>query len=756
MDALDDIVEQLTARLRVDLELRMDVANELRTHLEDAAGEFRQAGASEEEAHAQAVKALGDPDELAEQLWQANRGRIRFRRVARWAARVTLVPAAAVVTVLIGLAAYGSLVPIAMSYSPSGRDRAEVLREPLLEGLSAEQRFILEGDPAAKTPVEKARSIAERWPDDPIYYAQYIYVSLDLVTVREALRKRDMAFIAEAVAALDRGREIEPDNAFYDFLTAAVLIRGAGKTSKDPDCTYEVSRPVWSEPHTYKCFRLELTDPAMFRRGLDALEHGLTKPHCADHVDKIIARRLSVVPRPARLGDYIRRTGVRWSWSDSAPMWQVYRMCESVLARALDLARQGKRERAVELLRAVQLVAAKMGASSRWLAIAGGIRNTALGHATCLFDVLGLPEQAAKATEDLHEEMRFDRSIRNQHLSREELRHAAMVHRQFLVSVPGYRRNYEPLRSAEYAVSEQFALVVLLGLLVLAALGAGLVSVISGLLCRGRRDGPKLLFIGWRRLGRICLLAVALPIGVYALYAHAFPSSGREYGLHFTGERVVTEYMAVILTVLSLVLGMSYSAVRKRAADAGMPVPGPLKLRRRRKFIIVAALLGLAVAAYLVGWEVGHFRPMERYPEEHWTRYLFGEVIGGKDIHGLGAVLSGLMLGCMVVWGAYELGGVKLLRGELAHFRRTLFRSLVPILAAGVIVVGAMCGLALTYAESSAVARIEGSAALRPADTVSGSDLRLLRERFARQYKALLGQVQRARQADQPRPATQP
>ena len=36
MSNFDALIERLTARLRVDPELRMDVANELRAHLEDS------------------------------------------------------------------------------------------------------------------------------------------------------------------------------------------------------------------------------------------------------------------------------------------------------------------------------------------------------------------------------------------------------------------------------------------------------------------------------------------------------------------------------------------------------------------------------------------------------------------------------------------------------------------------------------------------------------------------------------------------
>ena len=86
MTAFDDVVDRLTERLRIDPELRLEVGQELRTHLEDSAAEFRQAGCGDEEAARQAVERLGDEAELANALWQANRRRLRSRAVARWIA----------------------------------------------------------------------------------------------------------------------------------------------------------------------------------------------------------------------------------------------------------------------------------------------------------------------------------------------------------------------------------------------------------------------------------------------------------------------------------------------------------------------------------------------------------------------------------------------------------------------------------------------------------------------------------------------
>jgi hypothetical protein len=120
----DPLLDRVTQRLVVDRELRLEVAHELRTHLEESAHEFRSAGRSEDDAIAEASRALGSEDELSQQLWQANRPRIRMRKVARWAIGGTLIPAASVIAIsatwttllsfalLISIVSYGTTEPM--------------------------------------------------------------------------------------------------------------------------------------------------------------------------------------------------------------------------------------------------------------------------------------------------------------------------------------------------------------------------------------------------------------------------------------------------------------------------------------------------------------------------------------------------------------------------------------------------------------------------------------------------------------------
>ena len=81
------------------------------------------------------------------------------------------------------------------------------------------------------------------------------------------------------------------------------------------------------------------------------------------------------------------------------------------------------------------------------------------------------------------------------------------------------------------------------------------------------------------------------------------------------------------------------------------------------------------------------------------------------------------------IWGLREIIG--LFDRRYNQFRRSLYRNIVPILAAAVIVVGIICGIVLTRAETSAARRVTGDAILSFKAEIDRSDYKQMRDRFA-------------------------
>jgi hypothetical protein len=170
-DPFDPWLDRVTRRLSMDRELQWEVRLELRSHLQDSIAELRNAGRSEAEARDEAVRALGDEAELAEQLWRANRRRVRFRAAAAWAVRLILPPAAVTLAVVLavgGLTSWAILEAFTSRSGPSfpggqwllSRSENAVIEKssPLVRGLFEQNTLTADAQtPRAKALLDRRR-----------------------------------------------------------------------------------------------------------------------------------------------------------------------------------------------------------------------------------------------------------------------------------------------------------------------------------------------------------------------------------------------------------------------------------------------------------------------------------------------------------------------------------------------------------------------------------------------------------------------
>ena len=322
---------------------------------------------------------------------------------------------------------------------------------------------------------------------------------------------------------------------------------------------------------------------------------------------------------------------------------------------------------------------------------------------------------------------------------RQHLPHAAPAYLVIGGSSFPLHADFGPVRSAEYATADQTALLWLLTVVAAIALLAAIMTGISMIRRRHSGQRPTLLFVGWGPLGRICLLAVAIPITLFALYSQVSPFGGRQYGLSYAMDRVMLEFVLVGATVAVLLIGLSHSAIRRRAGELGIPVPQAARQRQRRWLSAMTVLIVLCAVAYVVCWHSGLFRAP-------WEAQHDGAIVGFPFAYqweycGYGFAIVGATGLLTLVWSAFALIRLKRMGKESAHFRGTLWRSMVPILASAVIVVGIFCGLALRRAEAAAVARITGRADVGRHNEIELSGFREMRERFVKAHEKVAGQA---------------
>jgi hypothetical protein len=727
MSEWNELIARLTERLTADEELRLDVARELRSHLEDSADEFRRAGESPEQAAASAERALGNLDELAEQLWQANRKRMRLRGVLRWAAQTALVPLA----ILVILALIGEMTGRYPDYSeiPGLHHPAGILWHPD-SGLTESQRFVLGGPAGATSSLEQAKAISNRWPDNPVYYgnfvAEWTKQNLDLSS------KPTAEGLQAALVILERGKQLDPNNAFYDFYQAAYLAMASSDLTEEPNAGYpwaNRSGGVTTRPYQ----QIVITDRRQFERAIAVLRSGLAKPKCAEPEIDMLRLRLDLLPPPRRIYEYLQRI-VRQTQPTLFSVSHFRWLAKDVMGAGLDAAKAGRAAEAQAYLDLADRFSAFLGANAETiiqLLVARAIRADTLTHAERAYAVLGQREQAEKTHQDL---LAVKAAFSNQRKQDDTLQpdpaKFGMLGYHFASGFPGRYYDPEPLRTAEHVVAMEFALVVLLAGLLFITLLWGLATLVH--MFRRKENRPILVFVGWRQVGRICLYAVVLPLGVFGIYRSL--SNDSNYGLVRTYGKVLLELVVLISVVLELLCCLSYSAVRRRAEELGLKVPAPIRLREWRWTVTLGVVIALVVAGYLVvSLQAGDL------PRTWSTLFPLYDSKHLELYSTVGFVLSLVIAAYLVLLKLREYLGRTTGR-QYRHFRRTYRRSTIPILAAAVILLGVVLGWGLAKEEAAAVGRATGAADISLSKEIAHSSYRYLKEEFVQRQRELVTQ----------------
>ncbi|MCC7408009.1 MAG: hypothetical protein IT442_08055 [Phycisphaeraceae bacterium] len=750
MNPFDDLIARATAKLSMDGELKLEIGRELRGHLEDSAAEYEAGSYTAERAAEEAVKHLGDPEELAQELWRANRGRLRVRAVAKWAAQILLVPAAVVVAMWVLVRPSYTLVQLARLHisEPSNTpvlstmqavDRAipdwigvtfrSIVGDPNaqftahdLAGLSQDQRWVLLGDPGAEDDLERAKSIVDRWPDNPIYYGNYVNLAM-----MEFVRRAREGSAAEARAwylpILDRGETVEPDNSYYGVARTSVILTGAcdvedAATQPSGGTTQTADRP------DFESYVLTIHDEGAIERAMAELHRAVARPRYTSHAVDMARLRLEMLPAPTSLLEWLNRqilcVGILLP-----DLGTTRRLTRIAGCYAWRLAEQDEADRALAIVHDVSLLGSMMIASGDTvigMLVGQTVVRRAGEYERWILEHGGEPARAARAAAELEAlEQVYLRTKRVDPLPDEARREMSVVGRIFTASIAGYVVDYSPTRRAEFALAENAGLGVLL-----ATLSAGLVVVtlvgLAGLaLVRGGRVAP-MLFVGWRRIGRVLGWGVLAPIVGYVIYIH-LPVANRQFSFNYTPERHVLELLTLGGVMLAVLWRQTRRAVAERAAEVGvaLPVPRWSWLGYVRAGVLV--LLGAAVCAYIAAWQFEGLRPVVAE--------------SGGTLRTAGGNLIVVMLLAMVIATTWRAGRlvVGLIRDSASAV--VTIRSAAPILAAVVIVLGMVGGMMLRQVEAEAMAHTRGSQDFLMVNEVDHSAYREMRDWHVRRLEEL-------------------
>lgn len=709
--AHDALIERLTDKLSVDAELQLDVQQELRAHLADSEADFLAAGDDPETASANAARALGEADELAEELWQANRRRMSIRSIIRWLLRLTLIPAAAAVILLIIFGMQGKL---------SMPDYTEEQRLLVGEGM-------FNGGPCE---LDSARRLHELKPDDPIYLANYAVVRNTNTNVNDpAARQEWLAFLEEA-------RQIDPDSGMYDLMEAWALIESSVELDEEAAATIDVPDPrEESGTATLTLQKATITDEAAFQQALVAARESLSKPASTQYMPDMLARIDLTMGQPRRMTEMLRQTAVDVSFLLPNVSGQ-RRLVKAICWRAYELAQAGELQQAEELLGLARGLSLRMGAQADTLI------EVLVAHACMLYthtteiiigEATNQPEMTAEGRRGFIEGRNlFRKSRRTLEITPDEIAGMGLFWSILApASLDTSSLDFEPLRNAEKAMAAQLGLVWLLEVLLVIALFQGLLVLISLI----RQQKPLLVWVGWRRIGRICLWSIVVPMVGYLFYAHVLTSERNRYGLNFIAAAVVVEYLLLGVIIVAMFMIQTRRAIRDRAEELGLCVPPKATLRNRKVLCGLALLVSLPCVAWLAWYWIAGPVNLSMEGLVYFLLGGFRQLMYYEDPPGmLGLLLLVAIPVGLLIWAVAEAW--RLYRHkEHAPFRRSLRRSRVGILAAAVIVVGICFGAVLARSENQAMARVKGDADFGLARELERSSLRALKHRMAEDYE---------------------
>ena len=235
-------VATCTRSLADDEAMRREVSFELNNHLEEAYEEELSRAESPEEAAEMAKKRFGQPEELAVQLLNANIKRFSFRVRMRWLLKIVFIPLfLAGIILCLDLRFWGGLV--VFDHAEGGSwGIPPVIDELLIDLIYPEElrstspaKELLAAQFAGIDHVGELKNAAELYKFDPAskiytaYYAQLLAMDI------QEFRKTDKTYSNQFYHIIAHGREIDPDNALYDYLEAYVISECSIENMNDSD-----------------------------------------------------------------------------------------------------------------------------------------------------------------------------------------------------------------------------------------------------------------------------------------------------------------------------------------------------------------------------------------------------------------------------------------------------------------------------------------------------------------------------------------
>ncbi|MBO66588.1 MAG: hypothetical protein CL509_10010 [Actinobacteria bacterium] len=550
--------------------------------------------------------------------------------------------------------------------------------------LSDEKQFQLFGDLTRKTRSAQERALWEKNPESKVYYANYVRVLL------EDYKEKDLGISFDYLKKeIRRGEELDPDNAFYNYMLAAVLFKRGAE---------------WKSIKGKKAKEWTIKDKALLDLAIVELNMAAKKPYYRRYLSDFLKERLALFPETKRLEDRVFKMTYFASipLADLGLIRDLFKMLPFYVER-----NELPEDDATELLDAWQEFLEK-AIPDAWCLIdvlvfsaianmAGGEvddsmaegkrdESVAFGKVADVYEAMGKPEDANSTrllAKKIGEPKKNWDAVREskkvEEMERDLIFWKGSILARMLLPVLGEPVTEEmlrPGRQADRSVIEQFYLSYILCIFVVAIIGTLILFKVCLSASKGRT--PSLFLLPpWRVVLKNLGLAILLPMFLYFAFTRWSGISSFENGIE-DWRLLFLELGLLGVSFLAASTLLSASYIRKRCQVLDVPTPKPANSHLIKLCWGGMGILCLCCAASKQIF--GHQGAFET------GLYLFGTGMG-LIICGVGIVV--FIKGCMS-------------RNTYGLYYGTLARSLMPVYACAIILI-AVIGLPWLQKEESAL-----------------------------------------------------
>jgi hypothetical protein len=637
---IDNFLNKATDGLRDDSELQLDARAELLSHAECKLQELKEDGASDDTATAETIKALGDPLELASDLYSANLRRMKLRACAMGVLRFASFPLA-LFAIVWSINFEGLEWFFGVFNDPSGKVEAT----PYLlarDNLTDKQKFLITGDLSRETYPEQQKAIWESDPTNKVYFANYFSAVVDHGQRNDACPPLEL---------IQQAQQIDPENAMYVYFESKYYLYDSIKIQNSA----EDDRSGNDRSFTY-----EVLDRDRLDKGMRILERALQMPLIEDSSERMLSLQMSNLPPPESAYDIALRMLYSNQRHFSLSFDIFWGLIPSMISYGEILLHEGDRERALLFLqgydRFAQQILAMKTTDEMHISI---VEKTLFKSSEALdiieqhypqIDTAPMRKQIA-GVKAINEEWRENRF---RYMWPDDVDRYRPWGFNYLAYETEGEDIFESERQLEYAVAARFLVKTISIILLLVALSL-MVLVIRWRLDKTSRVKPMLIIPRWSSFLQVLACGVILPSLLFVLVARFMPESGHDYSIWCANHKLKIEFAVWAGLLLTPPFVLTERMVRRRCAE--LDILTPIFLSRWLNPIFKAGGVLLIVTWFI--------------PIQENSRLLNDIVYKSILVMSTLLLLIALLRFFQVLFGKRKFG----------LFYGTYVRSLIPILA---------------------------------------------------------------------------